>query len=147
MPSTVRFHRVLKAPPARVYRAFVEPAALAKWLPPHGFAATVHQLDARVGGSYRMSFMNMTSGKLQSFGGTYRELVPNELVRWTDRFDDPNLAGEMTNTVRLKQVSLGTEIEIVQEGTPDAIPAEACTLGWQDSLMQLALLVEPEIPD
>jgi uncharacterized protein YndB with AHSA1/START domain len=147
MPSTVRFHRVLKAPPERVYRAFVDPDAKVKWLPPHGFTARVHHLDARVGGSYRMSFTNLTSGKSHAFGGTYLEVKPGELLRWSDRFDDPNLAGEMMTTVRLKKVSVGTEIEIVQEGIPDAIPAEACTLGWQDSLMLLAQLVEPEIPD
>lgn len=147
MPSTVRFHRVLKAPPDRVYRAFVDPDAKVKWLPPHGFTAKVHHLDARVGGSYRMSFTNFTSGKSHAFGGTYLEVKPGELLRWSDRFDDPNLAGEMMTTVRLKQVSVGTEVEIVQEGIPDAIPAEACTLGWQDSLMLLAQLVEPEIPD
>jgi uncharacterized protein YndB with AHSA1/START domain len=147
MPSTVRFHRVLKAPPERVYRAFVDPDAKVKWLPPHGFTARVHHLDARVGGSYRMSFTNLTSGKSHAFGGTYLEVKPGELLRWSDRFDDPNLAGELMTTVRLKKVSVGTEIEIVQEGIPDAIPAEACTLGWQDSLMLLAQLVEPEIPD
>ena len=147
MPSTVRFHRVLKASPDRVFRAFVDPDAKVKWLPPYGFTAKVHHLDARVGGSYRMSFTNFTSGRSHAFGGTYLEVKPGELLRWTDRFDDPNLAGEMTTTLRLKRVSVGTELEIVQEGIPDAIPAEACTLGWQESLTLLALLVEPEIPD
>jgi uncharacterized protein YndB with AHSA1/START domain len=147
MPSTVRFHRVLKAPPERVYRAFVDPDAKVKWLPPHGFTARVHHLDARVGGSYRMSFTNLTSGKSHAFGGTYLEVKPGELLRWSDRFDDPNMAGEMVTTVRLTPVSVGTELQIEQEGIPDAIPPEACTLGWQDSLMLLAQLVEPEIPD
>jgi uncharacterized protein YndB with AHSA1/START domain len=147
MPSTVRFHRVLKATPERVYRAFIDPDAKVKWLPPHGFTAKMHHSDARVGGTYKMSFTNFTSGKSHSFGGEYRELTPHELLRWTDRFDDANLPGEMTVTVRLKKVSVGTEVEIVQEGIPDAIPAEACVLGWQESLTLLALLVEPEIPD
>ena len=147
MPSTVRFHRVLKAPPERVYRAFVDPDAKVKWLPPHGFTAKVHHLDARVGGSYRMSFTNFTSGRSHAFGGMYLEVKPGELLRWTDRFDDANLAGEMVTTVRLTTVSVGTDIEIVQEGIPDAIPPEACTLGWQESLALLAQLVEPEIPD
>ena len=147
MPSTVRFHRVLKAPPERVYRAFVDPDAKVKWLPPHGFTAKVHHLDARVGGSYRMSFTNFTSGRSHAFGGMYLEVKPGELLRWTDRFDDANLAGEMVTTVRLTTVSVGTDIEIMQEGIPDAIPPEACTLGWQESLTLLALLVEPEIPD
>jgi uncharacterized protein YndB with AHSA1/START domain len=147
MPNTVRFHRVLKAPPDRVYRAFVEPDAKVKWLPPFGFTAKVHHLDARVGGSYRMSFTNLTSGKSHAFGGTYLDVKPGELLRWTDRFDDPKLAGEMITAVRLKKVSVGTDLEIVQEGIPDAIPPEACTLGWQESLTLLALLVEPEIPD
>jgi uncharacterized protein YndB with AHSA1/START domain len=147
MPSTVQFHRVLKATPERVYRAFLDPDAKAKWLPPHGFTGKVHHLDPRVGGTYKMSFTNFTSGKSHSFGGTYLELVPNEVLRWTDRFDDPNLPGEMTVTVRLKKVSVGTELNIVQEGIPDVIPAEACILGWQESLTLLAQLVEPEIPD
>jgi uncharacterized protein YndB with AHSA1/START domain len=147
MPSSVRFHRVLKAPPERVYRAFIDPDAKAKWLPPHGFTGKVHHLDARVGGTYKMSFTNFTSGKSHSFGGRYLELVPNELLRWTDRFDDPNLAGEMTVTVRLKPVSMGTEIDIAQEGIPDVIPADACVVGWQESLTLLAQLVEPHIPD
>jgi len=146
MPSTVRFHRVLKAPPERVYRAFLDPEAKVKWLPPHGFTGKVHHIDPRVGGSYKMSFTNFTSGKSHSFGGEYRELVPNELLRWTDRFDDPNLPGEMQVTVRLKKVSMGTEVDIVQEGIPDAIPADACVVGWQESLTLLTQLVEPEIP-
>lgn len=147
MPSTVKFHRVLKSTPERVYRAFLDPDAKAKWLPPHGFTGKVHHSDARVGGSYKMSFTNFTSGKSQSFGGEYKELVPNERLKWTDRFDDPNLPGEMIVTVTLKKVSVGTEVNIVQEGIPDAIPAEACVLGWQESLMLLGQLVEVEIPD
>jgi uncharacterized protein YndB with AHSA1/START domain len=147
MPSTVRFHRVLKAPPDRVYRAFLDPDAKVKWLPPHGFTGKVHHIDPRVGGSYKMSFTNFTSGKSHSFGGEYLELVPNELLRWTDRFDDPNLPGEMQITVRLKTVSMGTEIDIVQEGIPDVIPADACVVGWQESLTLLTQLVEPQIPD
>jgi len=147
MPSTVRFHRVLKAPPERVYRAFLDPEAKVKWLPPHGFTGKVHHIDPRVGGSYKMSFTNFTSGKSHSFGGEYLELVPSELLRWTDRFDDPNLPGEMQVTVRLKKVSMGTEIDIVQEGIPDVIPADACVVGWQESLTLLTQLVEPEIPE
>ena len=147
MPSTVRFHRVLRTTPERLYRAFIDPDAKAKWLPPNGFTGKVHHLDPRVGGTYKMSFTNFTSGKSHSFGGTYLELVPHERLRWTDRFDDPNLPGEMTVTVGLKKVSVGTEITIVQEGIPDVIPPDACTLGWQESLTLLAQLVEPEIPD
>ena len=147
MPNTVQFHRVLQATPERVYRAFLDPDALVKWLPPHGFTGKMHHCDPRVGGTYRMSFTNFTSGKSHSFGGEYRELVPHDRVRWTDRFDDPNLPGEMTVTVTLKKVSVGTEVTIVQEGIPDAIPAEACTLGWQESLTLLAKLVEAAIPD
>ena len=147
MPSTVQFHRVLRATPERVYRAFLDADAKVKWLPPHGFTGKVHQIDPRVCGTYTMSFTNFTTGKSHSFGGKYLELVPHELLRWTDRFDDPNLPGEMTNTVRLAKVSVGTEIRIVQEGIPDAIPAEACVLGWQESLTLLAQLVEAEIPD
>jgi len=147
MPNSVRFHRVLKAPPERVYRAFVDADAKVKWLPPHGFTGKVHHLDPRVGGTYKMSFTNFTSGKSHSFGGEYLELVPNELLRWTDRFDDPNLPGEMQVTVRLKKVSMGTEIDIVQEGIPDVIPADACVVGWQESLTLLTQLVEPQIPD
>jgi uncharacterized protein YndB with AHSA1/START domain len=147
MPNTVRFHRVLRATPDRIYRAFLTPEALAKWLPPHGFTGQVHEMDARVGGSYKMSFTNFTSGKSHSFGGEYLELVPNERIRHTDRFDDPNLPGEMVVTVTLKKVLVGTEVNIVQEGVPDVIPPDACTLGWQESLTLLAQLVEPEIPD
>ena len=147
MPSTVRFHRVLKATPARVYRAFTDADAKAKWLPPHGFTGKVHHLDVRVGGTYKMSFTNFTTGHSHSFGGEYLEVVPNERLRWSDRFDDPNLPGAMTVTVDLKAVSVGTEVSIVQEGIPDAIPAEACYLGWQESLTLLAYLVEAAIPD
>ena len=146
MPSTVQFHRVLRSTPERVYRAFLDADAMAKWLPPNGFTGKVHHLDARVGGSYRMSFTNFTSGRSHSFGGAYLELVPNERIRHTDKFDDPNLPGEMTVTIQLKKVSVGTEIHITQEGIPDLIPAEACTLGWQESLTLLAKLVEAEIP-
>ena len=145
MPSTIRLHRVLKAPPERVYRAWLDPAANAKFLPPNGFTCTVHEMDAKVGGTFRMSFANFTSGNSHAFGGEYLELKPNERLRYTDRFDDPNLPGEIQVTVTLKQVSCGTEINIVQEGIPDAIPVEACYLGWQDSLRNLASLVEPEI--
>ena len=147
MPNTVQFHRVLKATPDRVYRAFLDPEAKVKWLPPHGFTGKVHHLDARVGGSYKMSFTNFSSGKSHSFGGEYLELVPNERLRWSDRFDDPNLSGGMTTTVTLKKVSVGTEIAIEQAGIPDVIPPEACVLGWQESLTLLAQLVEAEIPD
>ena len=147
MPNTVRFHRVLKAPPERVYRAFLDPDAMAKWLPPNGFTGKVHQMDAKVGGGYRMSFTNFTSGRSHSFGGKYLELVPNELIRHTDKFDDPNLPGEMQVTITLRKVVVGTEMTIVQEGIPDVIPAEACCLGWQESLTLLAKLVEAEIPD
>ncbi len=147
MPSTVTLHRVLRATPERVYRAFLDDDARAKWLPPHGFTGKVHHSEPRVGGTYKMSFTNFTSGKSHSFGGEYVELVPNERLRWTDRFDDPNLPGEMKNTVTLRQVSVGTEVHIVQEGIPDVIPAEACMLGWQESLALLAQLVEAEIPD
>ena len=147
MPNTVQFHLVLRTTPERLYRAFIDPDALAKWLPPNGFTGKVHHMDPRVGGTYKMSFTNFTSGKSHSFGGEYLELVPNERLRWTDRFDDPNLPGEMTVTVRLKKVSVGTEVDIVQEGIPDVIPPEACRLGWQESLALLAKLVEAEIPD
>lgn len=147
MPSTIRLHRVLRAKPERVYRAFLDPDAKVKWLPPHGFTAKIHHLDARVGGSYKMSFTNFTTGTSHSFGGTYVELTPHSRIRYTDRFDDPNLPGEMHVTVALKQVSCGTELSVVQEGVPDVIPAEACYLGWQESLILLAQLVEPEIPD
>ena len=147
MPSTVRFHRVLRAAPERVYRAFLDPDAVVKWLPPNGFTAKVHHLDARVGGTYRMSFTNFTSGKSHSFGGAYLDLVPHERIRHTDKFDDPNLPGEMQVTITLKKVFCGTELNIAQEGIPDAIPAEACVLGWQESLALLALLVEAAVPD
>jgi uncharacterized protein YndB with AHSA1/START domain len=147
MPSTVQFHRVLRSTPERLYRAFIDPDAMVKWLPPNGFTAKVHHMDPRVGGTYKMSFTNFTSGGSHSFGGEYLELVPHERLRWTDRFDDPNLPGQMTVTVSLKKVSVGTEIRIVQEGIPDAIPAEACVLGWQESLALLARLVEAEIPE
>ena len=146
MPSTVRLHRVLRATPERIYRAFLDPEAMSKWLPPNGFTGKVHQMDARVGGTYRMSFTNFTSGKSHSFGGEYLELVPNERIRHTDKFDDPNLPGEMQVTIALKKVSVGTELSIVQEGIPAAIPTEACYLGWQESLALLAQLVEAEIP-
>jgi uncharacterized protein YndB with AHSA1/START domain len=147
MPSTVQFHRVIKAPAERVFRAFLDPDAKAKWLPPHGFTGKVHHLDARVGGTYRMSFTNFSTGHSHSFGGEYREIVPNERLCWTDRFEDPNLPGEMTVTVTLKPVMVGTELHIVQEGIPDIIPPDACCLGWQESLTLLAQLVEPTIPD
>ena len=146
MPNTVQFHRVLRAAPEKVYRAFLEADALVKWLPPHGFTGRVHHLDPREGGTYKMSFTNFTSRKGHSFGGEYLELVPSERIRWTDRFDDPNLPGQMTVTVRLNRVSMGTEVHIVQEGLPDVIPPDACTVGWQESLTLLANLVEPEIP-
>ena len=144
--GTVRLHRVLKCPPERIYRAFLEPDALVKWLPPHGFTCKVHQLEARVGGKFRMSFANFGTGSAHSFGGSYLELVPNERIRHTDKFDDPNLPGEMTTTISLKKVLVGTELNVMQEGIPAAIPVEACYLGWQESLMLLAQLVEPEIP-
>ena len=146
MPNTVRFHRVLRATPERVYRAFLDPEAMVKWLPPNGFTGKVHHIDAKVGGTYRMSFTNFTTGQGHSFGGRYLELVPNERIRHTDKFDDPNLPGEMVVTIGLKKVSCGTELTIVQEGVPDVIPPEACTLGWQESLALLAKLVEAEIP-
>ena len=145
--NTIRHHRVLQAPPERVYRAFLDANAMVKWLPPNGFTGQVHQLDAKVGGTYRMSFTNFTTGKSHSFGGEYIELAPNERIRHTDRFDDANLPGEMETTITLKQVSVGTELNIVQEGVPAVIPAEACYLGWQESLTLLAKLVEAEIPD
>jgi uncharacterized protein YndB with AHSA1/START domain len=144
--NTIRLHRVLTAPPERVYRAFLDADAKARWLPPNGFTGKVHHLEAKVGGTYKMSFTNFTSGNSHSFGGTYQELVPNERLRYTDKFDDPNLPGEMQVTVLLKKVSVGTEISIVQEGVPDVIPPDACYLGWQESLRNLARLVEPEIP-
>jgi uncharacterized protein YndB with AHSA1/START domain len=145
MSNTVRLHRILSTRPEKVYRAFIEADAVAKWLPPNGFVCTVHQLDAKVGGIHRMSFRNFTTGHSHSFGGEYLELVPNERLRYTDRFDDPSLSGEMQVTVTLKKVPVGTELNIVQEGVPDVIPLEACYLGWQESLQNLARLVEPEI--
>jgi uncharacterized protein YndB with AHSA1/START domain len=145
MPSTIRLHRVLATSPEKVYRAFLEADALAKWLPPNGFACTVHHLEAKVGGIFKMSFRNFTTSQSHAFGGTYLELVPHERLRYTDKFDDPNLPGEIQVTVTLKKVSVGTEVEIVQAGIPDAIPPEACYLGWQESLRNLASLVEPEI--
>ena len=147
MPSTIRLHRVFQSTPERVYKAFLDPDAMVKWLPPNGFTGKVHHMDARVGGSYKMSFTNFTSGKSHSFGGKYLELVPRERIRHTDKFDDPNLPGEMQVTITLKKVSTGTEINITQEGIPDVIPPEACYLGWQESLTLLAKLVEAEIPD
>ena len=147
MTNTIRLHRVLQAPPERVYRAFLDANAMVKWLPPNGFTGQIHHLDARVGGAYSMSFTNFTTEKSHSFGGEYLELMPNERIRHTDRFDDPNLPGAMQTTITLKQVSVGTELNIVQEGVPAVIPAEACYLGWQESLMLLAKLVEAEIPD
>jgi len=147
MPSTIRLHRVLRAKPERVYRAFLDPEAKVKWLTPNGFTGKVHHLDARVGGSYRMSFTNFTTGKSHSFGGEYVELTPHERIRYVDRFDDPNLPGTMQVTVNLKQVFCGTELNITQEGIPAVIPAEACYLGWQEQLALLPQLNEAEIPD
>lgn len=144
--GTVRLHRVLRCKPERLYHAFLDADAMAKWLPPYGFTCKVHHLDARVGGTYKMSFTNFSTGTGHSFGGEYRELVPNEKIQYTDAFDDPNLPGEMRTTIALRQVSCGTELSIVQEGLPEAIPVEMCYLGWQESLEQLARLVEPEIP-
>ena len=143
--NTVKLHRFFHAPPERVYRAFLDPDAMAKWLPPNGFTCTVHQFDAKVGGGFKMSFRNFTTGASHSFGGKYLELVPGERLRYTDKFDDPNLPGEMQVTVALKAVVVGTEVNITQEGVPDIIPVEACYLGWQESLRNLARLVEPEI--
>ena len=147
MPGTVHLHRVLKAPPERVYRAFLTPGALAKWLPPHGFVCTVHHLEARVGGTFRMSFTNLTTQHSHSFGGEYLELVPDTLLRYTDVFDDPNLPGTLEVTVRLRPAAVGTELDIVQAGIPDAIPVEMCHLGWQESLSLLTQLVEPHISE
>ena len=147
MPSTIRLHRVLKTKPERLYRAFLDPDAMVKWLPPHGFTGKVHHIDARVGGSYKMSFKNFTTGSSHSFGGEYLELVPNQRIRHTDKFDDPNLPGTMTTTIEIKKVIVGAELHITQEGVPDVIPAEACYLGWGESLALLAQLVEPEIAD
>lgn len=145
--NTIRLHRVFQAPPDRVYRAFIDAGAMCKWLPPNGFTGQVHHLDPKVGGSYKMSFTNFSTGKSHSFGGEFLELVPNERLRYSDKFDDPNLPGQMTTTVTLTKVSVGTEVNIVQEGVPAVIPAEACYLGWQESLKLLAKVVEPEIPD
>jgi len=147
VPNTVRLHRVLRSTPERVYRAFLEPDALVKWMPPNGFTAKVHHIEPRVGGTYKMSFRNFTTGSSHSFGGKYLELVPNERIRHTDVFDDPNLPGEMQVTVSIRPVLVGVELQIVQEGIPDAIPLEACYLGWQESLTLFAQLVEAEIPD
>lgn len=146
-PHTIRLHRVIRAEPKRIYQAFLDADALAKWLPPNGFTSRVHHLDARVGGGFKMSFMNFTTGKDHSFGGAYLELVPHERIRYTDQFDDPNLKGTIQVTVELKAVSCGTELNIVQEGVPGVIPAEACYLGWQESLNLLALLVEATVPE
>ncbi len=146
MPNTVRLHRVLRAPAERIYRAFLDPDALAKWLPPHGFTGKVHHIDARVGGGYKMSFTNFSGGGSHSFGGKYLELVPGERIVHTDKFDDANLPGEMKTTIAFRKVSVGTEVSIVQEGIPEMIPAEMCYLGWQESLTLLAQLVEAEIP-
>ena len=146
MPNTVRFHRVLRATPERVYRAFLDADAMAKWLPPNGFTGKVHHIDAKVGGTFRMSFTNFSTGTIHAFGGEYLELTPHERIRYTDKFDDPNLPGVIQVTVTLKKVSVGTELNVVQEGLPDAIPPEACCLGWQESLDLLAKLVEAEIP-
>jgi uncharacterized protein YndB with AHSA1/START domain len=147
MPTgTVRLHRVLRAKPEKIYRAFLNPDAMSKWIPPYGFTCKVHHMDARVGGTFKMSFENFSTGSGHSFGGSYLELVPSELIRYTDKFDDPNLPGEMQVTVRIRQVSCGSELTIVQEGIPEVIPPEMCYLGWQESLAQLANLVEPEIP-
>lgn len=145
--NTIRLHRVLRAPAERVYRAFLDPGAMCKWLPPHGFIGTMHEMDARVGGGYRMSFTNFGTGSSHAFRGVYKELTPHTRLVYTDEFDDPNLPGEMQVTVTLRTVSCGTDVEIVQEGVPAVIPAESCYLGWQESLNQLAQVVEPEIPD
>jgi uncharacterized protein YndB with AHSA1/START domain len=147
MPNTVRFHRVFKTTPEKLYKAFLDPEAMVKWLPPHGFTGKVHSMDARVGGSYRMSFTNFSTGNGHSFGGEYLELLPGERIVHTDKFDNPGLPGEMKVTITLQQVLVGTELNIVQEGIPDVIPPEACCLGWQESLALLAQLVEPEIPE
>ena len=144
---TIRLHRVLRADPERIYRAFLDADAMAKWLPPYGFTCKVHHMDAKVGGTFRMSFTNFSTGHGHAFGGEYRQLAPNETVRYTDKFDDPHLPGEMETTVSLRRVSCGTDVTIVQDGVPEAIPLEMCYLGWQESLAQLAKLVEPVIPD
>jgi uncharacterized protein YndB with AHSA1/START domain len=145
--NTIRLHRVIRAAPDRVYRAFLDADAMAKWLPPNGFTGKVHQMDGNVGGTYKMSFTNFTTGKSHSFGGKYLELTPHERIRYTDKFDDPNLSGEMQTTITLRKVFCGTELNIVQEGVPGAIPPEACYLGWQESLILLSKLVEADIPD
>jgi len=145
--NTIRLHRVLQAPPERVYKAFLDAGAMCKWMPPHGFTGQVHHIDPKVGGTYKMSFTNFSTGKSHSFGGEYLELQPDELIVYSDKFDDPNLPGQMKTTITLKKVMVGTELNIVQEGVPAMIPAEACYLGWQESLMLLALLVQAEIPD
>ena len=147
MPFTIRLHRVLKAPPERVYRAFTDAAAMCKWLPPHGFTGTMHHMDPKVGGTWRMSFTNLSAGGSHSFGGEYLELEPGKKLRYTSRFDDPNLPGEMTTTIELTAVFCGTEMNVTQEGIPDVIPSQACYLGWQESLTLLAQLVEPDIPN
>ena len=147
MPNIVKLHRVFSAPPERVFKAFIDPDALVKWMAPHGFTAKVHHLDAKVGGTYKMSFSNFSTGSSQSFGGTYHEIIPNQLLRCTDQFDDPNLPGNIEVLIQLTPVSVGTEVDITQSGIPDVIPAEACYLGWQESLQLLTLLVTPEIPD
>jgi uncharacterized protein YndB with AHSA1/START domain len=145
--NIVRLHRIFAAKPEKLYRAFIDADAMAKWLPPNGFTGKVHHIDAKVGGTYKMSFTNFTTGKSHSFGGEYLELVPGQRIRYTDKFDDPDLPGEILTTVTLKEVSVGTDVHIEQAGLPSAIPVEACYLGWQQSLIQLAMLVEPEIPD
>ena len=145
--NTIRLHRVLRTQPVKLYKAFLDPEAMVKWLPPHGFTAKVHQIDARVGGTYRMSFTNFSTGNGHAFGGRYLELVPGERIRYEDKFEDPNLPGTIQVTITLKKVLVGTELTVVQEGLPEVIPVEACYLGWQESLGQLAKLVEPEIPD
>lgn len=147
MPFTLRLHRVLKAPPERVYRAFTDAAAMCKWLPPHGFTGTMHQMDPKVGGTWRMSFTNLSAGGSHSFGGEYLELDPGKKLRYTSRFDDPHLPGEMTTTIELTSVFCGTEMQVTQDGIPDVIPSQACHLGWQESLALLAQLVEPDIPN
>ncbi|OTG68476.1 toxin [Acinetobacter sp. ANC 4218] len=145
--NTVKLHRVLSAPPERVFKAFIDPDALVKWMAPHGFTAKVHHLDAKVGGSYKMSFSNFSTGSIHSFAGTYHEIIPNQLLRYTDQFDDPNFPGNIEVVIQFKAVSVGTEVHITQLGIPDVIPVEACYLGWQESLQLLTLLVTPEIPD
>jgi uncharacterized protein YndB with AHSA1/START domain len=147
MPNTVKIHRVFNAPPERVFKAFIDPDALVKWMAPNGFTAKVHHLEVKVGGTYKMSFNNFSTGSSQSFGGTYHELIPNQLLRYTDQFDDPNLPGQIEVIIQLNPVSVGTEVNITQSGIPDVIPVEACYLGWQESLQLLTLLITPEIPD